>query len=139
GNSMLKEDVDSSIKSKDGIAFSKVDGNIEFHNILVFGHPVLVPGFNMSFAVVAAQAENMSPPTTGSLMNVVPATWTNNNVTKQEPHSIIHVLDDIILSDPKDVSGWVKSGVEDVVDWGDRGSVYVITAKMEYYCHMFWG
>ncbi|GJW08288.1 hypothetical protein Tco_1570711 [Tanacetum coccineum] len=156
GNSMFKKDVDSSIKSKDGIAFSKVDGNIEFHDIcfaypsritMVYEGVVVGPsGFNMSFAVVAAQAANMSPPTTGSLMihkrlrflfgklviksadttkkgnnmlslnllytNVVPAKWSNNNVTKHEPHSIIYVLDYIILSDPK----LVASGIPAIPD-----------------------
>ncbi|GJY30303.1 hypothetical protein Tco_0413798 [Tanacetum coccineum] len=38
--------------------------------------------------------------------NVVPAKWSNNDVTKQEPHSIIHVLEDIILSNPKVISLW---------------------------------
>ncbi|GJS35614.1 copia protein [Tanacetum coccineum] len=38
GNSMLKEDVDSSIKSKVGIVFSKVDGSIEFHDVC-FAYP----------------------------------------------------------------------------------------------------
>nr|GEW94720.1 reverse transcriptase domain-containing protein [Tanacetum cinerariifolium] len=36
-----------------------------------------------------------------AMENVIHPKWTSNNVTKQEAHSNSHVLDDIILSDPK--------------------------------------
>nr|GEU92165.1 hypothetical protein [Tanacetum cinerariifolium] len=64
---MLKEDVDSSIKSKAGIAFSKSLVPVVREKD---GSTLLRPtlGFNMSSVVVAAQVANMSPPTMSALM-----------------------------------------------------------------------